>query len=153
MSTFNVYGKNVLILVIPPERTYSKFLVIPESYIKESNQGLVKQVGKSVRDVMPGDYVVFDSNFGGSLSDKNGTLYYMLPEHAIKAKIVTEPFLVDGLWHKEVDYLSDGVDRPDKYFLASSESVFECLQEAYSEQKKIATHIETKESDPEPEEE
>lgn len=146
MSEFKVYGKNVLIMTMSPDRVYSKLvdIIIPDAYVRDGSQGLVKQIGKDVKDVQVGDYVVYDSSFGGSVSDKHGTMFYMLPEHAVKCKIVQEPFRVEGLFH----LTEDGVP-----FTATNESVFDCLKEAYQNQKQIVQKVGVIEIEPEPEEE
>jgi co-chaperonin GroES (HSP10) len=125
MSSLRVYGKNVLVQIVPPPTQHSDLIIIPQQYIKHSNQGIVKMIGQDVQYVQIGMYVVFEELKGTRLDDKNGS-YMLLDEDEIDAEIRMEPETIEGLFHET----GDGY--PVEYFRATHDSAFRCIIEHYA---------------------
>lgn len=134
MSSLRVYGKNVLVQIIPPPTKHSDLIIIPQNYIKLSNQGIVKMVGQDVKYVKIGMYVVFEELKGTKLNDKHGE-YMLLDESWIDAEIVVEPEEIPGVFHESAEPMKGECnlygDMYD-YFPATHDSIFKCIIEHYA---------------------
>lgn len=142
MPTLKAYGRNVLVYEIPGKREYgSGFLVVPDAYIKKPTQGIVQQVGHLVKEVKPGDHVIFEE-LTGNLLEIQGRRVWLFPEYAIRAKIVHEAKAVDGLYHRDTPNhicVQDEctLDHEYEYFLATIESAIMLIAEAIKEDNPV----------------
>lgn len=143
MTTFRVYGHQVLIKKIPPPKSYgSGLLVIPDNWVKKSNQGLVVQVGKDVKYLKIGDYVVFEEMTATTLADANGE-YHLVHENKIDCSITLEPEVIEGVYHVgPMVERNNGSGWDQRYFPATLTSIFDCLTEHYRQKGMMVSAVE-----------
>ena len=96
---------------------------------ERSDQGIVKYVGKDVKDIQPGDYVVFSGWAGTTvhLEGEGGLIFLM--EESVECIVHPPATEIPGLYF---------LDEDGKPFPATYESTIELIHMAYDELPRFA---------------
>lgn len=95
--------KVAIIPLFDPDKTESGLLYVPDQAKERSDQGIVKYVGSQVKNVRPGDYVVFSGYSGKNVFIQGEGLLLIMREEDIACTINGEDvdnLEVPGLYFK-----------------------------------------------------
>jgi chaperonin GroES len=106
-----------------PEKT-SGGLYIPDVAKERADQGIVKYVGKDVKDVKVGDYVVFSGWTGTVIHMEGEGGMIILPEDQVECIVHPDATEIPGLYH---------MSREGGFFPATYESATSLLRERFWE--------------------
>lgn len=123
---------NVLVAALDdPDTWYGSSLIVrPETTKDRSDQGIVKAVGPTVKDVQIGDYVTFSPYSGKVINDADeGDKLIMLSEDGIIAIITAPTTMVEDVFIAAAD---DGGTIP-----ATAEALILILRESYHKMPRV----------------
>ena len=102
-------------------------LWIPDIAKKRANQGVVKYIGREVKEIQVGDYVLFSGYTGTTVRLSGGEgVVIIMHQDFVNAKIsLTENIIVPGLYYKHRDPV-EGVG----YYMATYEMIVPLVAKA-----------------------
>ncbi len=119
-----VLAKQVAVAgIADPSKTKSG-LYIPDMAKERTDQGVVKYVGKDVKEVKVGDYVIFSGWTGTALLIEGEGTIILLPEDQVEAILHPINTNVAGLFH---------VSKDGGFFPATYESAVDMLRMQYAD--------------------
>jgi len=115
-------------------------IFIHDEYKERVDQGIVKYVGSGVTREKNGfgigDMVIFSGYSGQLVSIEGEGLYIILPARFVKARILTEPTVVSGLYFKSSSPIMKPItanQNQGEYFPATYEKAMELIAKALEE--------------------